>query len=72
MSRINKTKGNLMDIWNDLDEAYERIEKSLEKLSSMSGLSKEFTDEIDRFDISAISGLKQRVEMILDESGTNV
>lgn len=67
MSRINKTKGNLMDIWNDLDEAYERIENSLEKLSSMSGLSKELTDEIDRFDISAISGLKQRVEMILDE-----
>lgn len=72
MSRTNKTKGNLMDIWNDLDEAYERIEKSLEKLSSMSGLPNDLSSEIERFDISAISSLKQHVEILLDEVALNV
>lgn len=56
-----------MDIWNDLDGAYERIEKSLEKLSSMSGLPNDLSYEIERFDISAISSLKEHVEILLDE-----
>lgn len=72
MSRINKTKRNLMDIWNDLDGAYERIEKSLEKLSSMSGLPNDLSYEIERFDISAISSLKEHVEILLDEVVTKV
>lgn len=72
MSRINKTKNRLMEVWNDLDEAYERMEQSLAKLSSMSNLSDEFEQEINNFDISAISSLKQHVEMLLDEAGINV
>lgn len=65
MSRVNKTKNRLMGIWNDLDEAYERMERLLEKLSAMSNLSDELEQEINNFDISAISSLKQRVEMLL-------
>lgn len=65
MSRVNRTKNRLMEIWNDLDEAYEHMERSLEKLSSMSNLSDEFEQEINNFDISAISSLKQHVEMLL-------
>lgn len=65
MSRVNRTKNRLMEVWNDLDEAYEHMERSLEKLSSMSNLSDEFEQEINNFDISAISSLKQRVEMLL-------
>lgn len=61
-----------MDIWNDLDGAYERIERSLEKLSSMSGLPVDLSNEIERFDISAISSLKQHVEIWLDEVALNV
>lgn len=72
MSRINKTKGRLMEVWNDLDEAYDRMEKSLEKLSLMSNLSDELEQEINNFDISAISSLKQHVEMLLDEVVMNV
>lgn len=72
MSRINKTKGRLMEVWNDLDEAYDRMEKSLEKLSLMSNLSDELEQEINNFDISAISSLKQHVEMLLDEVAINV
>lgn len=67
MSRINKTKKRLMGVWNDLDEAYERMERSLEKLSSMSNLSDEFKQEMNNFDISAISSLKQHVEVLLDD-----
>ena len=65
MSRVNRTKNRLMEVWNDLDEAYEHMERSLEKLSSMSNLSDEFEQEINNFDISVISSLKQHVEMLL-------
>lgn len=54
-----------MEVWNDLDEAYERMERSLEKLSSMSNLSDELEQEINNFDIFAISSLKQHVKMLL-------
>lgn len=72
MSKIKQTKGRLMEVWNDLDEAYDRMEKSLEKLSLMSNLSDELEQEINNFDISAISSLKQHVEMLLDEVAMNV
>ena len=65
MSRVNKTKNRLMEVWSDLDEAYERMERSLEKFSAMSNLSDELEQEINNFDISAISSLKQHVEMLL-------
>ena len=72
MSKINQTKGRLMEVWNDLDEAYDRMEKSLEKLSLMSNLSDELEQEINNINISAISSLKQHVEMLLDEVAMNV
>ena len=40
-----------MEVWNDLDKAYECMERSLDKLSSMSNLSDEFEQEINNFDI---------------------
>lgn len=67
MSRVNKTKNRLMEVWNDLDEAYEHMEKSLEKFSSMSNLPDELEQEVNNFDISAISSLKQHVEMLLGD-----
>lgn len=70
--RVNKTKNRLMEVWNDLDEAYERMERSLEKLSSMSNLSGEFEQEMNNFDISAISSLKQHVEMLLGNEAFKV
>lgn len=72
MSRVNKTKNRLMEVWNDLDEAYERMERSLEKLSSMSNLPDNLEQEMNNFDISTISSLKQHVEMLLDEVAINV
>lgn len=72
MRRVNKTKVNLMDIWNDLDGAFERMERSLEKLSSMSSLPDDLLSELERFDISAISSIKEHVEILLDEVALNV
>lgn len=72
MSRVNKTKNRLMEVWNDLDEAYERMERLLEKLSLMSDLPDELEQEVNNFDISAISSLKQHVEMLLGNEAFQV
>lgn len=72
MSRVNKTKNRLMEVWNDLDEACEHMERSLEKLSSMSDLPDELEQEMNNFDISAISSLKQHVEMLLGDEAFKV
>lgn len=72
MSRVNKTKNRLIEVWNELDEAYDRMERSLEKLSSMSSLPDELEQEMNNFDISAISSLKQHVEMLLGDEAFEV
>lgn len=61
-----------MEVWNDLDKAYEYMERSLENLSSMSNLSGELEQEINNFDISTISSLKQHVEMLLGNEAFKV
>lgn len=61
-----------MEVWNDLDEAYERMESSLEKLSSMSNLPDDLEQEMNNFDISAISSLKQHVEIMLGDEAFKV
>lgn len=67
MNRTNKTKNNLQEVWNCLDSAYESMENAIDKLSSMADLPEDFVSEIDEFDISAISSLKQRVEVMMDK-----
>jgi hypothetical protein len=61
-----------MEVWNDLDESYERMERSLEKLSLMRDLPNELVQEMNNFDISAISSLKQHVEMLLGDEAFEV
>lgn len=67
MSRINKTTNNLQNVWDRLDAAYENMEKAFEMINSMSGIPDELSDEVDRFDMSAISSLKEHIEMIMEE-----
>ena len=67
MSRINKTISNLQNIWDRLDAAYENMEKAFEMINSMSGIPDELLNEIDRFDMYAISSLKGHIEMIMEE-----
>ena len=67
MSRINKTIRNLQKVWDRLDVAYENMEKAFEMINSMSGIPDELSDEVDRFDMSTISSLKEHIEMIMEE-----
>ena len=55
----------LQEIWNDLDEAYEYMERAIEKMSYMS-LSKELYEIKEKFDLSEISYMKQLVEEMME------
>ena len=67
MSRVNKTIPNLQKIWDRFDKAYENMEAAFEMLESMSDVPNELRNEIARFDISAISSLKEHIEIMMEE-----
>ena len=67
MSRVNKTIPNLQKVWNRFDKAYENMEAAFEMLESMSDVPNELRNEIARFDISAISSLKEHIEIMMEE-----
>lgn len=58
---------NLQEIWNDLDEAYEYMERAIEKMSCIL-LSKELYERKERFDLSEISNMKQLVEEMIENN----
>lgn len=71
MSRINKTQNNLQSVWNNLDLAYEYMERAIEDLSQMTGLPNELERMVDQYDLSEISIMKQEVEeLMLNADGT--
>ena len=65
MRRVYKTEKNLQNILNNLDKAYEHMEKAIDDLSSMVNIPDELKNDVERFDISAISCLKAEVEELL-------
>ena len=67
MSRVNKTIPNLQKVWDRFDKAYENMEDAFEMLESMSDVPNELRNEIARFDISAISSLKEHIEIMMEE-----
>lgn len=67
MSRVNKTIPNLQKVWDRFDKAYENMEVAFEILESMSDVPNELRNEIERFDISAISSLKEHIEIMMEE-----
>ena len=67
MSRVNKTIPNLEKVWDRFDKAYENMEVAFEILESMSDVPNELRNEIERFDISAISSLKEHIEIMMEE-----
>ena len=67
MSRVNKTIPNLQKVWDRFDKAYENMESAFEMLESMSDVPNELRNEIARFDISAISSLKEHIEIMMEE-----
>lgn len=66
MDRINKTQNNLQSVWNDLDLAYEYMERAIENLAKMSGLPTELVKMVEQCDLSGISMMKQEVEELMD------
>ena len=67
MRRVNKTIPNLQKVWDRFDKAYENMEAAFEMLESMSDVPNELRNEIARFDISAISSLKEHIEIMMEE-----
>ena len=67
MSRVNKTITNLQKVWDRFDKAYENMEAAFEMLELMSDVPNELRNEIARFDISAISSLKEHIEIMMEE-----
>ena len=65
MSQINKTQNNLQAGWNNLDLAYEHMERAIEDLSQMTGLPDELEKMIGQYDLSEISMIKQEVEELM-------
>ena len=65
MSRINKTQNNLDTVWNNLDLAYEYMERAIEDLSQMTGLSDVLEKMVEQYDLSEISMIKQEVEELM-------
>jgi hypothetical protein len=65
MSRINKTQNNLDTVWNNLDLAYEYMERAIEDLSQMTGLSDELKKMVEQYDLSEINIMKQEVEELM-------
>lgn len=65
MSRINKTQNNLQLVWNNLDLAYEYMERAIENLSQMTGLPDELERMVEQYDLSEISIMKQEVEELM-------
>ena len=65
MSRINKTQNNLQSVWDNLDLAYEHMERAIEDLSQMTGLSDELEKMVEQYDLSEISIMKQEVEELM-------
>ena len=57
---------NLQKIWNDLDNAYEYMEKAIEKMSCIQ-LPKELYERKEKFDLSEISYMKQLVEEMMEK-----
>ena len=48
-----------------LDLAYEHMERAIEDLSQMSGLSNELEKMIEQYDLSEISMIKKEVEELM-------
>lgn len=65
MSQINKIQNNLQSVWNNLDLAYEHMERTIEDLSQMTGLPDELEKMIRQYDLSEISMIKQEVEELM-------
>lgn len=65
--RINKTENNLKKIWEQLDNASGELYNALDNLASMVDLSDQIKRQADMIDVTRIDGLKQEIEVLIEE-----
>ena len=56
----------LQKVWNDLDKAYEKMERAIETLSKMDSITAELRKATEKFDMSEISYMKQLVDEMME------
>ena len=74
MSRINKTQNNLQSVWNNLDLAYEHMERAIEDLSQNNlqsvwnnlDLAYEYMERAIE-DLLQMTGLPDELEKIVEQ-----
>jgi hypothetical protein len=62
-----KTKKNLGEVWQQLDDACGLIDTAVYNLSEMSNLPQELKDTLDKFDFGIIVSLKNEVEDLMNK-----
>ena len=67
MVRVNKTKANLQNVWQQLDNASGELYNALDNLASMTGLDDRIKRQAEQIDITRIDGLKQEIEALLEK-----
>lgn len=67
MVRVNKTKANLQNVWQQLDNASGELYNALDNLASMTGLDDRIKRQAEQIDITRIDGLKQEIEALLEQ-----
>jgi hypothetical protein len=65
--RVNKTKANLQNVWQQLDNASGELYNALDNLASMTGLDEKIKRQAEQIDITRIDGLKQEIEELLEK-----
>lgn len=61
--RVNKTKENLQELWQLLDDASGSLYNACGMITSMTGIQ-DIKDDMDKIDLSAIVELKNKVEAL--------
>ncbi|MGC8362941.1 hypothetical protein ACSHUI_00505 [Bacillus subtilis] len=69
MKRVNKTKGNLKLVIDQLDEASGSLYNAIDNLSRMKGLGTEIEQLVERLDPSRIDVLKHDLIELLEQKG---
>jgi hypothetical protein len=65
--RKNKTRKNLQQLWEQLDNASGELYEALFTLSLMTGIPEDIQKDAERLDITAIDNLKNKIEEILEQ-----
>jgi hypothetical protein len=70
--RMNKTEKNLRNLWELLDNASGNLYEAMHQISVMTGTEGIKEKHENRIDISAIDGLKDDVEKLMNDKGINL